>query len=369
MIIFQRSFCAVTHEYSIREIYNFKHFPVSMSCVETPESQDLFCDMTWGVGATGLVQLIKLLDPNLIYGNYHSPGTVGKIWKEHHYNLFKFISQDRYQDVLEIGGASGLLAENFCQTDSKFSWTIIEPSKNRKISDPRVEFIENYFENWPTTKKFDTIVHSHVLEHAYNPVDFLSKTNGLLKAGGFQYISIPNMRRWLSQGYSNTLSFEHTFYLDDLVLDCLLTKTGFQAIEWKINEHSIFVKAVKTDDVIKLNHSFSYSEILFNNYVKRQQQDVQTIKEKLAGREFYLFGAHIFSQSLFNFGLDQKQVINLLDNDTNKHNKRLYGTPCIVKSPACLENVKNPIVVLRGGSYTREITESLLKINPNIEVI
>lgn len=369
MIIFQRSFCAVTHEFSIKEIHNFKNFPVSMSCVETPISQDRFSDMRWGVSTQGVVQLINLLEPTLIYGNYHSPGTVGKTWKDHHYNLFKFISRDHYHDVLEIGGASGLLAENFCQTDSKFSWTIVEPGKNRQLKDSRINFIENYFENWHASQKFDTIVHSHVLEHAYNPVDFLSKTNRLLKEGGFQYISIPNMRRWLSQGYSNTLSFEHTFYLDDLVLYYLLTKTGFQPVEWHINDHSIFVKAVKTNNVLKLNHSFSYSEMLFNNYIKRQYQDVENIREKLADRKFYLFGAHIFSQSLFNFGLDQTQVINLLDNDPNKHNKRLYGTPCMVKSPECLKDVEQPIVVLRGGSYTKEIADSLLKINPNIEVI
>jgi 2-polyprenyl-3-methyl-5-hydroxy-6-metoxy-1,4-benzoquinol methylase len=366
MKIFSRDISVINPSDSIQEFYILKNFPISMSCVNTAAELDLFSNMRWGVSTSGTVELMDLLDPNLIYKNYHSPGTIGKIWKDHHYRFFDFINQDSYNNVLEIGGASGLLAENFCSTARRFNWTIVEPGGYRNLKDDRVNFVQDFFETWTTNQKFDTLVHSHVFEHTYDPIKFLIKANQLLVNGGFHYISIPNMYYWLGNGFTNTLSFEHTFYVDKTVLEYLLRKTGFEAVEWSINDHSIFVKARKTDCILNKEVDFQYIGELFNSYIKNQQDDVESINQRLNNREFYLFGAHIFAQSLFNFGLDQSKVINLLDNDPNKQNKRLYGTNCWVKSPRCLEGLDCPIVVLRSGSYTEEIKESILKINSTV---
>lgn len=363
---FQRKNCIITNKSPLEPIYTFPKFPICMNCVDSELDDDIFEDMEWAVGPNGNIQLSTLLDPNLIYKSYHNPGTVGKIWKNHHNEFYKFISQDHFSNVLEIGGASGLLATNFCQTSEIFKWTILEPSLHAQMKDNRVTFVNDYFETWDTDKKFDTLVHSHVFEHSYDPTKFLKKANSLLTANGLQYISIPNMEYWLSNGFTNTLSFEHTYYLDQQVLNSLLLKTGFEPLEWIINDHSIFVKAKKQDQIVKHDKDFLYIKEMFLKYIDYQKQDVKNITNKLQGKEFYLFGAHIFAQSLFNFGLDQTKVINILDNDIQKQDKRLYGTRCIVKSPKCLENISNPLVVLRGGSYTKEIQESLLTINPTV---
>ena len=79
----------------------------------------------------------------------------------------------------------------------------------------------------------------------------------------------------------------------------------------------------------------------------------------------YLFGAHVFSQYLLAFGLDEKQIICLLDNDPNKQGKRLYGTNLQVHSPKILSEVKTPVVILRAGVYNKEIREDIItNINP-----
>lgn len=364
MQIFPRTHCVIIESEPVEAIYTFRNFPISMNCVDFKASQDQFADMQWGTSTSGNIQLTQLLDPSLIYTTYHNPGTVGRTWREHHANLCSFICEDYYQDVLEIGGASGLLAENFCELDKNFTWTIVEPSRQTQLKDQRIRFENAFFEQWQTDQQWDVLVHSHVLEHAYNPIGFLKKVNSLLKPGGFQYISIPNMHYWLSNGFTNTLSFEHTFYLDATVLEYLLNKTGFEIVERRINNHSIVVKAKKIDYTIDRQPDFGYIKDLFLEYVNKQKSDVEQINRELAGRSFYLFGAHIFAQSLFNFGLDSSRVINLLDNDPKKQGKRLYGTNCWVRSPRCLEDVLNPIVVLRGGSYNEEIKESILEINP-----
>lgn len=365
----QRPKCAINNSDILYPIYTFKNFPVSMSCVDTPAEDDIVEDMKWGYSQEGHIQLLEMLDPSLIYDNYHNPGTVGKVWQEHHTMFSQFIKQDEFLDVLEIGGGSGNLVKNFLDVDKNFKWTIVEPSARAMFNDSRIEVVNGYFENLSFDKKFDVVVHSHCFEHVYNPISFLNKISNLLDYGNLHYISIPNMKHWIENGFSNALHFEHTFYVDIDVLTHLLAKAGFRVVDQIVQPHSIFVKAVKSEHPIISDIDFTYVKTLFENYLNRQAADVAQINQSLNNRQCFLFGGHIFSQVLLNIGINESQVINILDNDPLKHGKRLYGTQCIVCSPAVLKDIDSPIVVLRGGPYTEEIKQSILKINPTTEIL
>lgn len=85
------------------------------------------------------------------------------------------------------------------------------------------------------------------------------------------------------------------------------------------------------------------------------------LNEKLKGwdGEIYLFGAHVFSQYLIAFGLDVSNVVSLLDNDSRKQGKRLYGTELNVASPEVLRGKKNVAVILKAGIYNEEIKQGI----------
>ena len=85
--------------------------------------------------------------------------------------------------------------------------------------------------------------------------------------------------------------------------------------------------------------------------------------------QIFMFGAHIFSQILFFSGIREDAFECILDNDQNKHNKRLYGTSLEVKSPIILKDIKKGIVVLNAGNYNQEIKTQISKINENISFI
>ena len=69
---------------------------------------------------------------------------------------------------------------------------------------------------------------------------------------------------------------------------------------------------------------------------------------------------------MIEFGLDISRIICLLDNDTNKQGKRLYGTNMMVESPKVLADVKKPIVILKAGVYSQEVSDDILcNINPD----
>jgi len=58
----------------------------------------------------------------------------------------------------------------------------------------------------------------------------------------------------------------------------------------------------------------------------------------------------------------------LLDNDPQKHGKRLYGTHLKVASPKVLQDVSSPMVILKAGVYNEEIKRDIME-NINDRVI
>ena len=84
----------------------------------------------------------------------------------------------------------------------------------------------------------------------------------------------------------------------------------------------------------------------------------------------FLFGAHIFSQYLIEFGLNVNKIECILDNDAEKQGKRLYGSKLLVKAPKILKDVDKPLIILKAGTYNNEIKNDILKnINPNAKFI
>lgn len=360
----KRNQCVVTGE-ALTPLYRFKNFPVLSECTDDlNHSNDVLHDACWGFSPTGHVQLLDLVDPKILYSRFHPGGTVGNIWKQHHQKIFNLVNQDFYHNVLEIGSGSGELVKKFCKLDKNFTWVNIDPSILPQIEDKRIQYKTAFFEEQDFENSFDTIIHSHCFEHSYYPIKFLNKVNRALTDNGIQYISVPNMKYWIENNFTNALFFEHTFYLDFDVLEYMLAKTGFKIVDSIIEPHSIFVKTKKSNSIELPKTDFSYIKKMFKNYTDYLDLDIISIKEKIKKKSIFLFGAHSFSQTLFSLGLKSDQIINILDNDPTKENKRLYGTSCIIKSPKILLNYDSPIVLLRVGAYREEITRQILEINP-----
>ena len=181
----------------------------------------------------------------------------------------------------------------------------------------------------------------------------------------------------LERKYTNGLNFEHTVFLTEPYIDYLLSKHGFRLLEKKffMDDHSIFYAAVR-DSSIELDQLppglYERNKQLYIDYVQYHEELIVELNAVInkTERPVYLFGAHVFSQYLIEFGLDTSKIVCLLDNDTAKHGKRLYGTDLTVQSPRILEDISEPIVILKAGVYNSEIKEAILRdINDNVTFI
>jgi hypothetical protein len=373
--IVERTRCAIVDGDPLEHLYTFRNFPVFMGCSNKPRETDLHHDMSWWIGKNaGVIQLKSLLPLEVIYADAHGAGEVGALWDKHHAEFARFISQFAPEAVFEIGGAHGILETKY-QQHRPIPWTIIEPNP-APVPGCRARFIQGFFkEGFSFQESFDTVVHSHVLEHIYRPNEFMHQLAGFMDIGKKLLFTLPNMEPMLKRKYTNCINFEHTIYLNEPYIEYLLAKHGFKLLkkEYFKEDHSIFYAAVRADGVpvpaIPAD-SHARNKLMYLDYTGFHERQIAEINAKIGrtDRPIYLFGAHVFAQYLIAFGLETSRVVCLLDNDPKKHGKRLYGTDLQVASPKILRDVKQPVVILKAGVYNDEIRKDIVdNINPETE--
>ena len=368
----KRNQCVISEEEKFVSLHTFRDFPVFMGCTEKLVKEDVKADMEWiYFENSGMIQLREPLPLDVVYSEFHNSGCVGSIWEQHHSEFAKFISKSKPQNILEIGGGHGILSLNYDKID-KTNWTIIEPNPT-PLKNVSASFIKGFFDkDFKTDKPIDAIVHSHVFEHLYEPKTFIEDISNILDEGKELIFSIPNMNEMLKRKYTNCLNFEHTYFLSEEFVYFFLSNNNFEITEKKYykEDHSIFFRAIKKRNVVKTSlgkEAFNNKE-LFSSYIKYHTDLVKQLNDRIdkLKSNVYLFGAHIFSQFLIQFGLDQNKIEFILDNDPKKQEKRLYGTELKVKSPSCLRSCESPTVILKAGIYNDEIKKDILEnINPN----
>jgi hypothetical protein len=102
--------------------------------------------------------------------------------------------------------------------------------------------------------------------------------------------------------------------------------------------------------------------------LKKFVESANSVIENHAG-PVYVFGAHVFSQALLAFGLNKTKIVGILDNSSDKQNKRLYGTNYKVFSPSVIENQDEVMVILKASHYQDEIRSQLKLLNSHAIVL
>lgn len=372
----------ITGQQDLIPIYTFKKFPVYMGIAEHDALEDKFVDMEWMISkSSGMIQLKKLVPEEVLYKYSHNSG-YGTVWMDHYKAFSHFIHKNSEADggVLEIGGGNGLLNLTYISKYGKVPWTIIEPSNVEAVSGCHAVYIrkmwDTKFAQEEIKMNFHVLIHSHVLEHLYDLNEFMEQNARILKNGQRMLFSVPNLKETLRRKYTNALNFEHTYFITEDYIDYILALYGFQiaAKEYFREEHSIFYAVEKSNKIepwnIDFDKLFTYNRSLFDDYVQYHKKLILQFNNRMEkeDRPIYLFGAHIFSQYLINFGLNTSKIVNILDNDLLKQKKRLYGTQLLVESPKILKNEQKPIVILKAATYADEIKDDILvKINADTE--
>ncbi len=375
--LFMRNEDVISGRDDLEFLCTFKNFPVFMGCTDKPRSQDISADMHWHISrSSGCIQLNPCLPLDIAYMDAHASGTIGKTWSEHHKAFARFLAKFNPPKILEVGGGSGALSREYANLHPETEWVIAEPNP-RPLEGVTARYIKTFVDgNFIPDQEYTVLVHSHTLEHMYSPRNFVEHVSSFMPPGSMQIFSIPDLESWFSRFYPSSLNFEHTYLLNDKYAEYIMSVFGWELVDKFLykDRHSIFYAWRKTCSSGNIKNYFpKYYEInknLFMKYCEYYRKIVYECNTKLhmTGKKVFLFGAHVNSQNLFNFGLDESRIISLLDNDPTKQGKRLYGTGLCTASPKVLADLEAPTVILNAGPYGQEIkTDILNNINRRTE--
>jgi hypothetical protein len=366
--------CAISGADDLEPLHTFARFPVFMGCTTRPQETDVLADMSWWISrGSGLIQLNPLIPLDVLYPESHGAGSVGALWARHHAAFAAFLRADRPQAVFEIGGSHGILEREY-RAHGGAQWTILEPNP-APVPGCQAQFVRGFFgPDFRFDGEFDTVVHSHVFEHIYEPVAFMEQLSGFMREGQTLAFSIPNLQVMLERGYTNCINFEHTLLLSEPYVDHLLARHGFrlQRKEYFLEDHSVFYSA-RRDSTVRAGELpsglYELHAQLYRRYVSSHKELAREINARIAhsASPVYLFGAHVFAQYMLAFGLDASRLTGILDNDPHKQGKRLCGTSLQVSAPAILRDLERPVVILRAGVYNAEIRAAITQeVNPDV---
>ena len=369
-----RNRCVVC-EGPLRHLHTFDDFPIYMG-VDKKDQHTPTAPMKWGACmGCGCVQLEELVDPDILYARHHNPA-VGETWAAHHAQLAEIVTScvSPRAEVLELGGANLKLANNVCRRNKTLDYTIVDRSCGKYKTEPvskKIVQIKKMFVEYQSGKKFECIVHSHTLEHAYQPAEFLEEIRERLVDGGTMIMSVPNISAQLKAGHLNAINFEHTYYLDDNYLLMLVLNAGFKIEKiQQFSEWNNFYVCRKVPEKTEIKHcNPSNARHTFEYFINTLQKDVRSLNKRIGPGPVYSFGAHIFNQYMLSSGLRRDPIMAILDNDPNKVGAVLAGTNIPIVSAAEIRNLRSPRVVVRGAQYTSEIRKQLLGINAEVELL
>ena len=367
----------LTNEDTMEHLYTLKNFPVSLSCISPDFKHNKKLDMIFEIcKKTGIIQIKNspsLKDIYLTPHNLHS----GKIWN----NLFdrfvsilqKYIEKDA--NILEIGGGSLLLASKILKDNKIKKYSVYEKNITLKhCNDKRISVNNEYFsKNTNINEKYDFVIHSHVLEHVWNPREFIENIGNNISINSYHCFIVPNLKETFSKNYTNALDFEHNFFIIEDYIDIILHNNNFEVIEKEFYlDHSIVYITKKIEkqnlSIKSFPNLYEQNKLIALNFYDYHIELINTLNKQISefNGNLYLFGGTGFSIYLIMFGLKTDKIIYILDNDPEKENKKVYGTNFIVKNPNIIKNKENVGVIVKAASYQEEIETQLYKLNKNL---
>lgn len=354
-----REKCAVC-DGKLKSIYCRHAYPACISPPCGDFSDDVFMDYIFGSCDTcGCVQMMKLVDPAILYGNNHNITYNTPTWSAHHTAFTAFIKRnDVGRSIIEIGGNPNILAPRFKDTKYRIMDICDQSATNGDI-----EYINANCENYEYDVMSDLIL-SHVFEHLYNPRVFVEnlakyKVPKVL-------ISIPNMDELLKENCKFILNPEHTYFINKVLMDFLFEKNGYKL---KQNEafgnHSCFYcyeYSNEPNPTLKLpniNIESKFLEIL-------EKPDASHTLPNI--KYDFIAPAGVYGQYIYN--VLKPDICGFLDNDVSKHNRRVYGTNAFTFGFDKLkEYVGKDINILLGARlYNKELTEQLMSYSDKIHI-
>ena len=292
------------------------------------------------------------------------------------------IITDKTQSIIDIGCGNGeLLIE--LQKKGFSNLTALDPSKCciEKVKGHGITGIQSSIFSFNTTKKYEHVILSGVLEHIFDISGVMSILKELLVTNGLLFVIVPDSARYKDYNVAPYYYFskEHINHFDELSLINLGIYYGWSSMLMSkgiVTVHDvqlpvIFHVFVNTKDKPKSSESYSTDNI--KQYI--EMQDVtERINKSVASviknmdKIVIWGGGNLTSHLLACSDLSNCNISYIVDNDSNKHGKRIHGHKIVSPSFLVEDQSEYKIVVIASLAYN-EIKNQISKLGLNKEIL
>lgn len=286
--------------------------------------------------------------------------------------LCKYLKQDFH--ILDAGCGSGTILKLF--EEKKFnnlygadkSDAFLSNLKSSKIKNLDINILEN---NKDYNNKFNLIVVNHVLEHIFDLNTAINNLKNMLSENGYLYIAVPDLLEYIN--YYNTpfmkFGIEHINHFCKTSILNLASIYGFDVIDYGkretyVNLSEIYFLLKKNNDHNQLNND--YNIIVHNviDYINKSKEGIKNIVNKFSksNEKIIIWGIGTSSLSLFSLGLENLNIISIVDSSKRKQGKYINGIKII--SPKEITDEDATILILPELYYDniyKQIKEMGLK--------
>ena len=220
-----------------------------MGTTDKPRETDICKNLNFSVCIEcGHVQLSNLIPLEALYEKSHN-SAVGETWDRHHLEFSEFIKDYAKGTLVELGGGNLHLAKYLEKETAVDKVIVYDTNTYEAVEHDKIEMREEFFDV-DTAPKADMVIHSHLLEHLYDPVDELANMGKLLHEGAYMAIAVPLIDKMLSDNFTNAMNFEHTYMTSAAQIEHMLKSAGFTIVESRnFSPYVSFIIAKKTSTV------------------------------------------------------------------------------------------------------------------------
>lgn len=281
------------------------------------------------------------------------------------YHFFNSIKLNKGK-LLEIGCFDGYLLNEL----QKEEWDVygIDPSNattNIVNNFPTGHIKSSFFDNKSFPNElFDVIIFRNLLEHIYNPNEFLRNVTNRLNENGYIFIDVPNIKALNAAGGIGSFFHQHISYFSIESMQFLLRQHGFNVIKYHEGSPNLFVCSKKERWMPKKINKENINDNLYDIADKIKAKMKKAISIFETNKNIVLFGASLICTTIIN-SLDKKdkeKIKYIFDNDKTKHGRYIFNCNITIQAPKKLNDNACDIIFILTWIFSDEILDQLLKI-------
>lgn len=345
------------------------------------------CESTGLVMQTSVVAEEKMLDWYSQTATYVNPNHDGKPMPSKVQDLDRLLQTVRLttnghpDSVIQFGSSDGYTLSRFSDAGSSRVLGVEPGQKAREYALKAYGVLcqSGTVDDYQVDDRFELIILTHILEHLYNPLDFLLRVQKNITDGGVLLIEVPLWERLDKQG-SGVLTFEHVNYFSEDALFSMLRGAGFEPIfSSKLFESGLYpvitVVAKASGVQYETRNSYRDSRALLEAYLKREKKFWRRVEKKILIKlnqhsGSYIYGAGIHtSQMLGNTSLQEHiELHGVIDSSPSKWGKEIAGVT--IQPPTILDDLPSDANIIISSSASESyIFDAISKRRSDLTLI